>query len=302
MNSDLAEEVLRLKRECGAVILAHNYQLPEVQDVADICGDSLELSRAAEKTRAGTIVFCGVDFMAQTAKILNPEKKVLVPAPEAYCPMAALLSPEDIRKARKAHPKAAVMLYVNTSAACKAEADYACTSANAVQVAKAIPQKEIIFGPDENLCDYVRERVPGKKIIPVPAKANCPTHQRIGLADLLELKRKHPGAKAIAHPECVKAVRDASDFLASTSGMLRLIREHGADGWIIATERGMLHRLEKELPGKKFYITDVTCPNMKKTTLAKVRDCLKNRSGEVVLPEEVAERARKGIGRMLEIV
>ena len=302
MKSYLAEEVRRLKKEKGAVILAHNYQVPEVQDVADICGDSLELSRAAQKTSAGIIVFCGVDFMAQTAKILNPEKKVLFPVLGACCPMAALLSPDDIRKAKKAHPKAAVMLYVNTSAECKAEADYACTSANAVRIAKAIPQKEIIFGPDENLCDYVRERVPEKKIIPVPARANCPTHQRITLAEVLELKRKHPGAKVIAHPECTKQVRDASDYLASTSGMLAVIRGHEAKEWIVATEKGMLHRLEKEIPEKKFYITDVTCPNMKKTTLENVRDCLKNGSNEIKLPKETIERARKGIERMLEIV
>jgi len=302
MKSDLAEEVRRLKQEKGAVILAHNYQLPEVQDVADICGDSLELSRAAQKTSAKIIVFCGVDFMAQTAKILNPGKKVLFPVPGARCPMAALLSPDDIRKAKKAHPKAAVMLYVNTSAECKAEADYACTSANAVQVARAISQKEIIFGPDENLCDYVQERVPEKKIIPVPGHANCPTHQRITLAEILELKRKHPRAKVIAHPECTKPVRDASDYLASTSGMLHVIRGHEETEWIVATEKGMLHRLEKEIPEKKFYITDVTCPNMKKTTLVKVRDCLTNGSNEVVLQKGVMDGARKGIERMLEIV
>jgi len=299
---EIQEEVLRLKEKENAVILAHNYQVPEIQDVADFIGDSLELSRKAADVKADKIVFCGVDFMAEIAKILNPGKRVLIPDANALCPMAAMLEPGDILKARKEHPNASVLLYVNTSAVCKAEADYACTSANAVQVAKAIPEKEVLFGPDANLCEYVQENVPEKKFYPIPARGFCPPHARIKVPEVLGLKQAHPDAKVIAHPECARGVRQIAHHIESTSGMLRMARDSPVKEFIIATEKGMIYRLQKELPQKTFFEVNTICPRMKLHTIGKVRDALKFGQYEVVVPEEIVERALKSIQRMTSIV
>lgn len=298
---ELHKEVLRLKTARNAVILAHNYQLPEVQDVADFLGDSLELSRKAAGVEADWIIFCGVDFMAETAKIINPGKRVFIPDARALCPMAGMLDVEDVARAKKEHPGAPVLLYVNTSAACKAEADYACTSANAVQIAKAIPEKEVLFGPDFNLLEFVQERVPEKKFYPVPARGFCPTHGRITALEIYDLKKAHPAAEIMAHPECTRNVREMADHIASTSGMLKMARESPATEFIIATECGMAYRLRKELPQKKFYDVNVTCPRMKLHTLKKVRDSLEFGQYEITVPKEIAEKALKSIQRMMQM-
>jgi len=301
-SGEIKKEVLKLKRKKNAVILAHNYQAPDIQDVADFVGDSLELSRKAVGVEAETIVFCGVDFMAETAKMINPKKRVLIPDANSRCPMAAMLKPEDILNARKDHPGAPVLLYVNTSAACKAEGDYACTSANAVQVARAIPEKEILFGPDANLCSYVQGMVPEKKFHPIPARGFCPTHLRIYPAEIAGLKKMRPEAKIIAHPECIREVREMADYVVSTAGMLKAAREDEAGEFIIATEKGMVYRMEKEIPQKKFYEVNAVCPNMKMHTVAKVRDALKKGQYEVEVPDEIAEKAMISIRRMMELV
>jgi len=242
-----------------------------------------------------------VYFMAETDKILNPEIRVRIPDQNALSPMAAMLEPSDILKAKKEHPNAPVMLYVNTSATCKAEADYACTSTNAIEIARAVPEKEVLFGPDMNLCEYVQENVPGKNLYPVPADGFCPTHRSISMREIEELKQKHPEAELIAHPECISKVRQSADHIASTSGMLRIARESKAPEFIIATEKGMVYRLEKELPEKKFYAVNAVCPRMKLHTLKKVRDALKYGQYEVEVPAETAARALKSIKRMISM-
>lgn len=297
----LKEEVQSLKKEKNAVILAHNYQLPEVQDVADVVGDSLELARKAAAVDCGLIVLCGVDFMAETAKIINPRKKVLIPEREAMCPMAKKLTVGEIERAKKEHPKAAVLLYINTLAECKAHADYICTSANAVKVAGKIPSDEVIFGPDENLCDYVAEKVGGKKFYPIPKGGNCSVHALIGAEEILMIKELHPKAEIIAHPECIREVRELANAVESTSGMIRAVKESGAGEFIIATEKEMAYRLKKEFPDREFYAVKALCPNMKKTNLRKVRDSLLYGKYEVDVPASIADKARRGIERMLEM-
>lgn len=301
--SRIADEIARLKKSKNAVILAHNYQRPEVQDIADFVGDSLELSMKAAGTECGIIVFCGVDFMAETAKILNPGKKVLVPDPAAGCPLSEQLLPRDIERQKAATPDAKVVLYINTTAECKALADVVCTSANCVEIVKASPAGQAIFGPDSNLLHYVSTRVPEKELIGVPVFGYCPTHHNITPAQVSEAKAIHPKARVIVHPECAPEVQEMADFIASTSGMIRIAKSDAASEFILGTESGLLHRLERDVPGKKFYAVSpsVICPNMKKNTLEKVRDVLVKENYEIVLPEDVVERARRPIERMLEL-
>lgn len=299
----IADEIARLKKSKNAVILAHNYQRPEVQDVADFVGDSLELSMKAAATGCDVIVFCGVDFMAETAKILNPDKTVLVPDPDAGCPLSEQLLPRDVERQKAATPEASVVLYINTTAACKALADVVCTSANCVEVIRAAPSRQIIFGPDSNLLHYASKRVPEKELIGVPVFGYCPTHHNITPAQVSEAKTLHPGAKVIVHPECTPEVQEMADFIASTSGMVRIAKADPAQEFILGTESGLLHRLGRDVPGKKFYAASpaVVCPNMKKNTLEKVRDVLVNENHEIVLPGGVIEKARVPIERMLEL-
>lgn len=301
--SHIAGEIARLKKSKNAVILAHNYQRPEVQDIADFVGDSLELSMKAAKTECEVIIFCGVDFMAETAKILNPDKRVLVPDPKAGCPLSEQLLPRDIERQKAATPDAKVVLYINTTAACKALANTVCTSANCVEVVRAAPGRQVIFGPDSNLLHYVSRRVQEKELIGVPVFGYCPTHHNITPAQVSEAKALHPGAKVIVHPECAPEVQEMADFIASTSGMVRIARSDVASEFILGTESGLLHRLGKDVPGKKFYAVSpaILCPNMKKNTLEKVRDVLANENYEVTLPKGVIEKARKPIERMLEL-
>jgi len=296
----LSDEVNALKKEKNAIVLAHNYQVPEIQDIADFIGDSLELSRQAVDTKADLIVFCGVDFMAETAKILNPKKRVVVPDPNAQCPMAKMLKPEEIVAAKKANPGAPVLLYVNTFASCKALADYACTSANAIKMVESIPAEKILFGPDKNLLEYAAEKT-DKELVPIPAHGFCITHQHIDYHIIDSLKKIHPKAKVVVHPECNSEVRKRADDISSTSGMLRFCKSDDAKEYIVGTEEGLIYRMQKEIPGKKFWRVGAICQNMKRNTLEKVRDALREPKYEVKLPEDVMDKARLSIKRMLEL-
>lgn len=284
----------------NAVILAHNYQLGEIQDVADFVGDSLELSRKAAETEADTIVFCGVHFMAETAKILSPDKTVLIPDPQAGCPMADMITVEQLREFKAQYPGRPVVAYVNTSAAVKAEVDICCTSANAVKVVEAVDADEILFVPDKCLADYVASKT-SKKIIAYPGF--CPTHMRILPEDILRQKALHPNAVIVAHPECPRATWELADAVCSTSGILRYVKESDAREFIIGTEEGMIHRLKKENPDKEFYSpSDRTiCPNMKKITLEKLAWSLEDNQFPIELSTDIIDKARTAIERMVAI-
>jgi quinolinate synthase len=292
-------EVFKGRR--NAVILAHNYQLGEIQDVADFVGDSMELSRKAAETEADTIVFCGVHFMAETAKILSPRKTVLLPDLEAGCPMADMITVEQLREFKAKYPGRPVVAYVNTSAAVKAEVDICCTSANAIKVVESLDADEIIFIPDMCLADYVASKT-SKKIIPYPGF--CPTHHRILPEDILRQKALHPDALVIVHPECTRAVIQLADGVFSTSGMVRFAKESPAEEFIIGTEKGIIHRLQKDSPDKKFYApTEHTiCANMKKITLEKLAWSLEDNQYPIELPADIIEKARGAIERMIAIV
>ncbi|MDY6865248.1 MAG: quinolinate synthase NadA [Halobacteriota archaeon] len=298
----MIEEIDRLKTKKNAIILAHNYQRPEVQDVADFVGDSFELARKAVGTDAELIVFCGVDFMAETAAILNPDKKVLIPDIGSNCPMAQQLPSEILMRAKKEHPDAEVVLYINTLAETKVYADCICTSANAPKIVNAMESDVVLFGPDHNLAYYTQKRTK-KEIISVPDYGLCPTHHQITESDLLASKEEHPDAKVVVHPECVSEIQDISDHLASTSGMVKYCMESDAKEFLIGTEVGLLYRLSKEIPGKKFYplSKSAVCPQMKMHTIKKVIKALEDGGPEVLVAKSIAESARKPIERMLEI-
>ncbi len=297
---NLRQEILRLKEDRNAIILVHNYQLPEVQDIADITGDSLELSRAAATMDGEVIVFCGVDFMAETAAILSPEKTVLLPAADACCPMAQMITAGELRLAKEKHPDATVVCYVNTTADVKAESDICCTSSNAVKVVNSVRQEEIIFVPDRNLARYAQRFT--KKTI-MPWEGFCIVHDRISTGDVRAAKKDHPDALVIVHPECRPEVIDLADRVASTSGMIREVKTSPADEFIIGTETGILYRLRKECPGKRCYplSREAICRNMKKTDLTRVRDALETLRPRITVPEEIADRARGAIERMLAL-
>ena len=274
---DLAEKIQKLKKEKKAVILAHNYQRSEIQDIADYVGDSIELSRkAAQEKDAEIIVFSAVDFMAESAAILNPDKKVLLPCLGARCPMAQMLTVDEIKRAKAQYPVAPVVLYVNTLASCKAQCDVCCTSANAVEVIKSLDAETILFGPDKNLAEYVSEKT-GKHLIPIPENGFCPTHLLFQPEDITVLKMEHPDATVMVHPECSLEMRKVADFVGSTSKMCRFAKESIAKNFIIGTEEGILHRLRKENPHKNFYLAyeGAVCPNMKLTTLDRLYTALK---------------------------
>jgi quinolinate synthase len=299
---DIEAKIRQLKKERHAVILAHNYQLPEVQDVADFTGDSLELSRKAASVEAKIIVFCGVHFMAETASILCPDKTILMPDVHAGCPMANMISPADVRRLRGEHPRAVVVGYVNTSAAVKAELDYCCTSANAVNVIKALADApEIIFVPDKYLGDYAA-RTAGRRVI--LWNGSCPTHVRILPEDILREKKFHPQAKVLVHPECLPQVVAMADEVLSTSGMMKYARQTEAKEMIIGTEVGVLYRMKKDNPEKEFYpaAESAVCPNMKRTTQEKVLWSLEAGKQEVRVSEEIRVRAKRAIDRMLAIL
>jgi quinolinate synthase len=299
----LSEKIQKLKKEKEAIILAHNYQRSEIQDIADYVGDSIELSRkASEEKDAKIIVFSAVDFMAESAAILNPEKKVLLPCLGARCPMAEMLTVEEIKRAKTKYPNAPVVLYVNTLASCKAESDICCTSANAVEVINSLDAETILFGPDKNLADYVSEKT-GKKLIPIPENGFCPTHLFFQPEEVAVLKMQHPDAIVMVHPECSHEMRKVADFIGSTSKICRYTKESHAKDFIIATEEGILHRLRKENPKKNFYLAyqRAICPNMKLTTLDILYSALKEEKYVVKVPEAIAEKARVSLDRMFKV-
>ncbi len=296
----MMEEILALKKKRNAVILAHNYQIPEVQDVADLVGDSLELSRAAAHLDAEVIVFCGVDFMAETAAILSPQKKVVLPEKGAWCPMAHMITPDQLQELKTLYPEAAAVCYVNSTAEVKAESDICCTSANGVQVVNSLPQKQVIFVPDRNLAAYVARHTE-KQII--PWNGYCYVHDHFTPDEVRVARARHPQAEVLVHPECRPEVIDLADYVYSTAGMGRHARMSKAREFIIGTEVGMLYRLKKENPGKEFYPLSekAICQNMKKTNLVKVLQALQTLEPRVTVPEETASRARRAIERMLAV-
>ena len=293
-------DILALKKERQATILAHNYQMPEVQDVADLVGDSLELSRAAARLDSEIIIFCGVDFMAETAAILSPQKKVILPAKGAWCPMAHMITTDQLRDLKALNPEAAVVCYVNSTAEIKAESDICCTSANGVQVVNSLSEKEVIFVPDRNLAAYVARHT-DKKII--PWNGYCYVHDHLTAQEVIAARAEHPHAEVLVHPECRPEVIDQADFVYSTAGMGRHARASAAREFIIGTEAGMIYRLKKENPLKEFYplSKNAICQNMKKTDLTKVLLALQTLQPQVTVPEEIAVRARQSIERMLAV-
>ena len=297
----LREKVLRLKKERNAYIVAHNYQNYEVQEVADILGDSLALSKATVGTGYDMIVFCGVDFMAESAKILNPEKTVILPVREADCPMALMVTPERLRAKKAEYPDAAVVCYVNSSAEIKAESDIACTSANAVQIVKSLSNKQILFVPDKNLGHYVQRFCPEKEII--LWQGFCTTHIRVTAGDVLKMKDRYPGSPFIAHPECPPDVIDLADHVASTSGFSPYIAKSKAETFIIGTEVGMIYKLKKDHPSKRFVMPteQFVCQTMKMTTLGWVAHALEVMEHKIEIPEPIRVRAERTLRRMMDV-
>lgn len=298
-RSSLEERILKLKEERNAIILAHNYQLGEVQDIADFVGDSLELSQNAAKTGAEVIVFCGVHFMAETASILCPDKIVLLPDMHAGCPMADMVTAESLRQKKKEHPGAVVVAYVNTTAEVKAETDICCTSANGVELVQRLDAKEILFIPDQYLGQYVSSRT-GKEMILWPGY--CPTHARIQSGDILRLKREYPQAEVMVHPECRPEVIEVADVVKSTSGMCRHASETGAKEIIVGTEVGIIHRLRKENPDKLFIPVSeqAVCPRMKLIALENILWSLEDMAPQVKVPEDIRIRAKAAVDRMIQ--
>ncbi len=298
-DAGLLERISALKKERNAVILVHNYQLGEVQDIADFVGDSLELSQNAAKTGADVIVFCGVHFMAETASIICPDKVVLLPDITAGCPMANMITAESLRAKKKEHPQAVVVCYINSSAEVKAESDICCTSANAVEVVESLNAREILFIPDQYLGHYVSART-GKKMILWPGF--CPTHVRIKPERIKELRQEYPQAKVVVHPECTPEVIALADEVTSTSGMCRYARRDDVREMVVGTEVGLIHRLRKENPGKKFIPVSeqAVCPNMKLITLEKVLWSLEEMGPEVKVPDGIRLRAIAAVDKMLQ--
>jgi quinolinate synthase len=297
---ELTEKILKLKKKRNAVILAHNYQLGEIQDIADFVGDSLDLSQNAAKTDASVIVFCGVHFMAETASILCPDKTVLLPDEHAGCPMANMITAPQLRARKKEHPKATVVCYINSSAAVKAESYICCTSANAVGVVESLDTSEIIFVPDQYLGHYISTKT-AKKMILWPGF--CPTHARIMPENIIKLRHEYPEAKVVVHPECRPDVIALADEVLSTSGMIRFAKREDVQEMIVGTEMGIIYRLKKENPGKKFIPVSeqAICPNMKLITLEKVLWSLEEMAPEVKVPEKIRLKAKAAVDRMLAV-
>jgi quinolinate synthase len=302
MTEQLLEQIKKLKAKRNAVILAHNYQPGEIQDIADFTGDSLGLSIQASRTDADVIVFCGVRFMAETAAILSPGKIVLLPEKSAGCPMADMINAEQLRQLKRENPDALVVCYVNSSAEVKAESDYCCTSANAVEVVDSLPQyQRIIFVPDQHLGQFVAERT-GRKLILWPGY--CTTHVLITVDDIKAARAKYPDAIVMTHPECNEPVKEISDEMLSTGQMLKFAARSTAKRFIIATETGIIHTLRKENPEAEFYPASerAICPNMKKITIDKVISSLENMQYKVTVDEPVRLKAKKALERMVEIL
>lgn len=301
--ADAIEKIQRLKKEKNAVVLAHYYQPYEIQELADIVGDSLELARKCTKLKAETVVFCGVRFMGESAALLCPGKKVLLPAPDAPCLLADTLTPKALASLKAAHPESAVVCYINSSAAVKALSDVCCTSANAVKVVKSLKEDSVIFVPDRNLGDYAASQVPEKRFF-FHESGCCAVHDLLSAESVAACKARHPNAPVLAHPECSAAVRAMADFIGSTSQMIRFCEESGDDEYIICTESGVTERLSHLHPEKRFHIPDkerLLCPGMKEITVEKLLFALENETGEVLVDEALRKAALRPIEKMLEI-
>jgi quinolinate synthase len=303
MLNDLQKEILQLKEEKNAIILAHNYQTGVIQEIADFLGDSLELCiKASQINDSNLVVFCGVDFMAETAAILNPKKKIVLPDREAECPMAHMLPAKDIRKAREKYPDASVVLYINTLAEAKAEADILCTSSNAVAVVESLDQDQILFGPDMNLASYVAGKV-NKEIIPLPEEGHCYVHKMFHTGDIAFMREKYPDALLLVHPECDQEVQDQADEILSTGGMMSYVAQSDQETFIIGTEIDLVTRLRRENPSKTIIplLSEAICENMKLHTLEKVKNSLINEEYVVTVDKDIASKARKAVERMLKV-
>lgn len=300
-RNELIREIAQLKLDRGAVILCHNYQPPDIQDIADYLGDSLDLSRLAQRLNHEVIIFCGVHFMAETASILSPAKTVILPDPRAGCPMADMLSADDLLGLKAKHPGAAVVMYVNSSAEVKSHTDICCTSANALKVIESIPsEREIIFGPDQYLGGWVSSQMEREMIL---WRGYCPSHQKIFPEQIETLRKKNPGAFVMVHPEVRPDVAAVADAVLGTSGMIRCAGENDAETFIVGTETGICYRLSKEYPAKRFIPASkhAICPNMKKITLEKILASLETLEPRITVPEAIAARALGALERMIEI-
>jgi quinolinate synthase len=297
----LKREITKFKQERNALILAHNYQLDEVQEIADYIGDSFYLSKVAANLACEVIVFSGVRFMAETAKILSPEKMVLLPEIDAGCPLSDTITDEDVRNLKRLHPGAPVVCYINSSAEVKAESDVCCTSSNAINVVASLPDRKVIFVPDENLGDYVAKQLPDKEL--VLWQGCCVTHAKVKPCHILQMREKYPEAKILVHPECVPAAVALADFAGSTAEIIRYAENSDAQVLIIGTEVGVLCKLRASRPDKQIFLLHpgLVCPNMKKTRLQSVYEALANNRYQIQVEEAVAVKARKAIVRMLEV-
>ena len=300
MVKEIDDKIKILKEKHNAVILVHNYQIPEVQDIADFLGDSLDLALKATKTDAENIIFCGVDFMAESTKILNPNKNVIIPDIDAQCPMAQMATPEKVKQLMNDHPDAKVVSYINTTAEIKAISDVCCTSANGVKVVKSLSNKKIIFVPDRNLGAYIQRFVPDKEMILYPGM--CPTHHKIRKDQILKLKSSFPNAEVLVHPECRPEIIDIADHTLSTNGMVNHVKKSKIKEFIIGTEKDLCYRLKKENPEKEFYpVKSAICPNMKKITLEKVLNSLESLEPKIQLSDEIMKKAKKPLQKMMDI-
>lgn len=300
-KQELADNIAELKERRNAVIVAHNYQVDEVQEIADLVGDSFALSRYCATSTKDVIVFCGVHFMAESAKLLSPGKTVLLPEIDAGCPMAEMVTADALREAKKKHPDAAVVCYINSTAEVKAECDICCTSSNAIKVIRSLEQKEILFVPDCNLGSYVAKMVPEKHII--LWEGYCTTHHRIRTDDVRKVRELHPEALLLVHPECRPEVVELADYAGSTKQIIDYAASSPAKKFIIGTEMGVLYKLKKDSPDKQFYLlsSGLVCPNMKKTSLNSVYEALRDMKHDIVLNEQLMQRARLPLDRMLQV-
>ena len=298
---DFKLEIQKLKTKGNAVILAHNYQLDEVQEVADYVGDSFYLSKIAASIEQDVIVFCGVQFMAETAKILSPQKVVLLPEQDAGCPLADMITAQGLRELKAKHPGVPVVCYVNSSAEVKAESDVCCTSANALRVVASLPEKKVIFVPDENLGDYVAKQLPHKELI--LWKGHCITHAKVKPDNVKLVREQYPNAQVLIHPECHPSVVALADFVGSTSEIIEYAKQSEAKTFVIGTEVGVVSYLKMQLPHKEFLLlhSGLVCPNMKKTRLESVYKALLNKQYEVQVPDNLASQARQTLERMLAV-
>lgn len=299
--NSMVSEIKKLKREKNAVILAHNYQIPEVQDIADIVGDSLKLSEEAAKTDADIIVFCGVHFMAESAKILSPDKKVLLPAIDAGCPMADMITADKLKAYKEENPGTTVVCYVNSSAEVKSECDVCCTSSNAMKIVESLDSDKILFAPDKNLGSYINSKLKDKQM--ELWNGFCITHERVREEEIQLIKDKKQGVQVVVHPECNPLVVKHADFVGSTSQILEYVRNSEDKEFIIGTEMGILHTLRKENLYKKFTLLSpsLICYNMKKTSLEDVLHVLKTEENEITVDEEIRKKAFGSLNRMLEL-